>query len=736
MIFDFVLPKGGKMVLWVIISLVGGNIQKDTLPKVYTLPPIVVTATRVRISLNPPVSSSSLLKEEIERVDPDLLDQAISLISGVCLKRSKGMADIMPRVYLRGFGIRSVPGPGSRALLLLDGIPISTWYGIPFIGVERVEVVKGPYSSLYGTNAMGGVVNIITKVEEGMEGRGEMGEEGTYLFDVNLGKRIGKIGFYGSLGTHSTQGYISNYVLAYPKSTQDTTIPLLTGYERIKDPRGNIRYIIGDYGRNWYRDIGGLFKILYQLSPHTLIGVRTVGSVYGYGYKDGRSWLKTLDGKPAREGDFRLDDSTKIYISENTFHSSYGGYPTTSLSLFLKSNKREFTTSMDISLSSGRYWYASPYSYISETSFWNNSLSLLSGYNKEKGSLLFGLEGRGGKERKLKQGLKDWEDPESREEVEYENQGTNLSLGAFTQLILKPFYPITLYLGLRNDLWLTKEGRSRYKRKEGYIESSYPEKEEMNLSPRIGFRFSNLYLSFGKSFRAPTEYELYNEWAYFSTLYKGNPDLKPEKGWVMEMGLNQNIRDKLFLNLSLFSGKIEDMIGETLLDSASITLYNQEHNTDFKRIKEKANIEKVDVKGLELGLRFKPLNFLTFEIGFDYNDMEVIENPEDTSSLGKQLTGMPRFNSFGNLFLSTGRFTISLFINQRSKVYGEPDNSDTLSGVYTSYDPYTLIDIGASYRITSSIRLRTKVSNLLNREYYDYYLMPKRRVKAGIGLRF
>jgi iron complex outermembrane receptor protein len=61
-------------------------------------------------------------------------------------------------------------GAGTRVLVTMDGVPIYTgdtgeiiWEQIPITDIERIEVIKGPASSLYGTSAIGGVVNIITR---------------------------------------------------------------------------------------------------------------------------------------------------------------------------------------------------------------------------------------------------------------------------------------------------------------------------------------------------------------------------------------------------------------------------------------------------------------------------------------------------------------------------------------------------------------------------------------------
>ena len=61
-------------------------------------------------------------------------------------------------------------GYNNRVLVLLDGFQISMpysgsidWNGMPLDFLDRVEVVKGPVSSLYGQNSMGGIINLVTK---------------------------------------------------------------------------------------------------------------------------------------------------------------------------------------------------------------------------------------------------------------------------------------------------------------------------------------------------------------------------------------------------------------------------------------------------------------------------------------------------------------------------------------------------------------------------------------------
>ena len=130
---------------------------------VIDVPGIVVTASRSRERPGESAVSVAVLDGgEIERRNVNTVGEALPFAQGVV--SNAGQLDI------RGAsGISR--GVGSRVLVLLDGHRMQKGVGseadfemFPLLDVERVEVVKGPHSSLYGTGALGGVVNVITSV--------------------------------------------------------------------------------------------------------------------------------------------------------------------------------------------------------------------------------------------------------------------------------------------------------------------------------------------------------------------------------------------------------------------------------------------------------------------------------------------------------------------------------------------------------------------------------------------
>ena len=124
--------------------------------------PVVVTASRREQSLQEvPVSVSTVTARNIADRNNITLDDALRYVPGVNM--------LTDQVNIRGSTGYS-RGVGSRVLVLLDGLPYITgdtgeinWESIPMFEVERIEVVKGAGSALYGSSALGGVINVITR---------------------------------------------------------------------------------------------------------------------------------------------------------------------------------------------------------------------------------------------------------------------------------------------------------------------------------------------------------------------------------------------------------------------------------------------------------------------------------------------------------------------------------------------------------------------------------------------
>lgn len=120
----------------------------------------VTASSRAEKPGDTPASEAVMSRSEIFDRDVLTVDQALAYMPGVVF--NNGDLDIRGSTGVAG-------GTGSRVMVMLDGHPVLSGDGeavdfsaLPLLDVDRIEVVKGGYSALYGSNALGGVVNIIT----------------------------------------------------------------------------------------------------------------------------------------------------------------------------------------------------------------------------------------------------------------------------------------------------------------------------------------------------------------------------------------------------------------------------------------------------------------------------------------------------------------------------------------------------------------------------------------------
>ncbi|MBN1465902.1 TonB-dependent receptor [candidate division KSB1 bacterium] len=204
------------------------NFAAETADSVkYRFNPIVVTATKVAGSQRDIAASVSV-------IDKELIEKSISSSPLELIKDHIPSMFITERAVM-GYGvasgaagqlsIRGVGGsPVTGVLVLRDGRPdIMGMMGHPLPdaysldGLERIEVVRGPASFLYGTNAMGGVINLISnKVrQDGFQTRLRAGAGNYNSQKLNLhhGGKVNALDYYVTLGTQRTDGHRndSNY---------------------------------------------------------------------------------------------------------------------------------------------------------------------------------------------------------------------------------------------------------------------------------------------------------------------------------------------------------------------------------------------------------------------------------------------------------------------------------------------------------------------------------------------
>ncbi|MBI5632338.1 MAG: TonB-dependent receptor [Nitrospirae bacterium] len=193
------------IVLFFLPSVSAASGEDELKPK--ELEEISVTATRTeRTTKEIPAAIDTISREDIKNTRMFNLKEALAGISGVQSETKNGGYD--SRLIIRGAGLKARYGV-REIMILLDGVPITDPDGmsrLDFVDsqlVEKIDIVKGPNSTLYGANAAGGVINIITRnpFEERKSVTAGHGSDNSRMYNLNYGSSI-KNTYFNISGSH------------------------------------------------------------------------------------------------------------------------------------------------------------------------------------------------------------------------------------------------------------------------------------------------------------------------------------------------------------------------------------------------------------------------------------------------------------------------------------------------------------------------------------------------------
>ncbi len=145
------------------LLLTGFNASLQAQETVQNLPDLVVTATRTETAKNQLAAAATVYtRQDIERLQAKTLPELLSGSTGIDIVQTGGYGKDT-NIYMRGTN-------SDHVLVLIDGIKVGSvtsgttpFQFIPIDQVERVEIIRGPQSSLYGSEAIGGVIQIFTR---------------------------------------------------------------------------------------------------------------------------------------------------------------------------------------------------------------------------------------------------------------------------------------------------------------------------------------------------------------------------------------------------------------------------------------------------------------------------------------------------------------------------------------------------------------------------------------------
>jgi vitamin B12 transporter len=181
-------------------------------PPAETLPPMVVTATRTEVPLNQLTTSVTVITaEDIRERQAELVSEVLRDVAGVNVVQ-RGSMGSETEVFIRG-------SASNQVLVMIDGVEINStttgfydFANLTTDNIERIEVLRGAGGTLYGSQAIGGVINIITKkgqgpLDVGVSAQGGNGYTNRQVATLRGG--IGDLGYSFSVGRLASDGFRS-----------------------------------------------------------------------------------------------------------------------------------------------------------------------------------------------------------------------------------------------------------------------------------------------------------------------------------------------------------------------------------------------------------------------------------------------------------------------------------------------------------------------------------------------
>ncbi len=695
---------------------------------------IVVTATKTEKQVeDSPASVTVITEAEMEQRNIETVDDALAEIPGIFVKRSKGLMDSTTTVRSRGFN------GDEYTLVLVDGQPQNDaytggveWGALPTDNIERIEVIRGAASALYGGNAMGGVINIITKTPEKLELKATAGY-GTHdirKYGFSAGNRfMDKLSLRVGYEYEGTDGYVTTPVVASISTGTGNT----SGGYATTDKYGNPRWVLGDKGDNGAERYNINGKVILDYSDTGRLALTAVAGHHEYDYGPPHTLMGTFgdmttyaDAGTNRRARFRPNDFINYTgIGENddqTYTLSLDQH-IGSVGLHFQAGTTRGKDHYTVESGSGLDDYYNSAGTLSETDKegWFSELRASTPLAQSH-LITLGVSYRTDKSDTDQYTVAFYRSYGDITDHTYYAGGKNRIWGVFIQEEWQAAQPVTVYVGGRYDTWQAYDGASGTP---GAL-TSYDESSDSALSPQAAVvwkaaSFTTLRASVGQAFRPPTLYELYRTWQSSSGISYSNPELEPETVWAYEVGVDQYFFDKRTkLSLTGYRNDVEDLIYDKAIGSDKI----------------RQNAGKASTCGLEFELSQKITSWLTLWGNFTYTDAKITDNPTDPDSEDKQVTGIPEKTWNIGLDATCGWLKAGLVGRYFSKVYGDSDNGDTAEGVYGTYEPAFLMDAKVTLFPWKWGQIAVSVNNVFDETYYQYYHSEGRTVLAELTLRY
>jgi outer membrane receptor protein involved in Fe transport len=570
-----------------------------------------------------PASVNIMTSEQIRQSPAVVADDVLRQIPTFSLFRRTSSLSSHPTaqgVSLRGIG----PSGVSRTLVLVDGTPFNDpfggwvyWTRVPLESVDRIEVVDGSSSSLYGNYAMGGVINIVSAhpTRRTVEFKPQYGSHASPKVDFGASDVWGKLGVAVDGSSFRTDGF--PIVVPSEKGIIDINATV-----KFNTFNGKV-----DYSPT---DRVNLFGRVGYFAEDRVNG--KVGEV-----NDTR-WKSASGGTRVRLPD-ESDLQASVYTDFEDFHSTFLAVTAPSATVALRSIVR-LTVDQHVPTTGvgGMVQWAKALgtrNYFSAGTDWHyvDGDSEEASFNAAPGPVT----------------------PPTQGAILAFNRvsgGTQKSLGAFVQDILTPLPKLSMTLSARVDRWRNYDAHNLETPvisgtvvnnvpscdvSGGVPPACLPNRSDTVVSPRAAARYQitdkiSAWGDIGAGFRAPTLNELYRQFRVGTVLTTANANLGPERLVGGELGISLAPTRDTTIRLTYYDNQVSNPVSNVTLTTVGATVTQQRQNLGETRI-----------KGLQSDVEYRAGSFLRFSAGYLYNDATVTDGGAANAGLvGKFLPQVPK----------------------------------------------------------------------------------------------
>ena len=727
----------------------------------------VVTATRTAVSVaEAPANVYVTTAEQIDQRNAFRLADVLADIPGLYFRGSP-FGGTTPGSGQGGVSLRGISN--SRTLVLVDGQPLNSgysngvnWSGVSLDDVARIEVVPGAFSSLYGGNAMGGVINVISRMPDHREvllhtggGGGAVPQWGTGFVVRDAPAR----GFAYSLGLsyRDNQSYTGDYVIKSPTAgTVSGAIPV-TGAVPTLSPTGGASYNIGDKGKRPWNQWNAFGKTYFDLGPSGKLIVGYAYDRYLTSSTPAHSYLRNAAGQPVLSGTVTINDPSALRFSVNESDFQVLQPSSESTQRYYANYEQLLANHAQLSLNLGQVrftnYYVTPRPGTGTSTGGPGTLTdspnSVTDFDVHATVPIFsrqevvaGASLQANALHRRNSDLVNWRDPLSSVSTYYDSSGRSQTWGYYVQDRITLATPLTLYLGGRYDDWQVY-GRAMQTPTTAQptlpaSNNTYPTRREARFSPKASLVWRvradlTLRASVGTAFRTPTLLDLYVPGFTTKTgptgvrVTQADPHLKPETLRTAEVGADLSLSSGTRFTLTGYATELHDLIYQKTIISGTTNDLNQTINAGAARI-----------LGLESTVQQKLGAGFILQASLAYTDSELTKNDAAPTTVGRRLTDVPALTSAVSLAWTQGPFTSDLAVRYYSHVYprGDDVNASTLNGVFGAYDAYAVTNLKLGYAFTKATRISFSVDNLLDRVYYQFYRQPGRTWFAEVSTCF